>query len=65
MRHEMAQILEAVVNPGVITPDSKVRGRWCYWRRNVGPSRWLFVVVEWHAPEPHVVTAYGQRKDPL
>jgi hypothetical protein len=65
MRLDLEHVLGVVTDPGVITPDAGVAGRWCYWRRNVGPSRWLFVVVEWDAPQPHVVTAYGKRKDPL
>jgi hypothetical protein len=57
------EILETVRRPQVITLDPKP-GRWRYWRAGIGPSRWLFVVVAWNVPEPHVVTAYGKRKDP-
>jgi hypothetical protein len=56
-------VLGTVRIPDVITPDPR-RGRWRYWQADAGPSRWLFVVVEWRAVEPHVVTAYGKRKDP-
>jgi len=56
-------VLHAVREPDVITPDPH-RGRWRYWQSGVGPSRWLYVVVDWNAAEPYVVTAYGKRKDP-
>lgn len=57
------EVLETIREPDVITPD-RHRGRWRYWRASIGPSRWLYVVVEWHLSEPEVVTAYGKRKDP-
>ncbi|HMJ02945.1 MAG TPA: hypothetical protein VK506_08380 [Conexibacter sp.] len=59
----MEEVLVTVREPDVITPDRR-RGRWRYWQAGTGPSRWLYVVVEWHAAEPHVVTVYGKRKDP-
>lgn len=58
----LEEALQTIRRPDVITPDRE--GRWRYWRRGVGPSRWIFVVVEWIAAEPHVVTAYAKRKDP-
>lgn len=39
-------------------------GRERYWRRGLGPSRWLMVVVDFAAVPARVVTAYGNRKDP-
>ncbi len=50
------EILATVSRPDAITPDPR-HGRWRYWQASAGPSRWLYVVVEWHAVEPHVVTA--------
>jgi hypothetical protein len=57
------EVLRTVRRPDVITPDPE-HGRWRYWLANAGPSRWLFVVVDWRSAEPYVVTAYGKRKDP-
>jgi len=56
-------VLTTVHTPDVITPDHH-RGRWRYWQSSTGPSRWLYVVVEWNAIEPYIVTAYAKRKDP-
>lgn len=39
-------------------------GRKRYWRRGLGPSRWLMVVVDYESVPARVVTAYGNRKDP-
>jgi hypothetical protein len=39
-------------------------GRERYWRRGLGPSRWLMVVVDYGSVPARVVTAYGNRKDP-
>jgi hypothetical protein len=52
-------ILEAIRQPNAITPDP-IRGRWRYWRAGLGPTRWLFVVVDWYGTEPQVITAYGK-----
>jgi hypothetical protein len=61
MADQMGVILETVGRPDAITPDP-IRGRWRYWRAGVGPTRWLFVVVDWSALQPLVITAYGRRK---
>jgi hypothetical protein len=39
-------------------------GRERYWRRGLGPSRWLMVVVDYRWVPARIVTAYGNRKDP-
>jgi hypothetical protein len=57
----LRESLVTVSRPEAITPDP-IRGRWRYWRSDAGPTRWLFVVVDWHEAEPEVVTAYGQPK---
>jgi len=61
MAEHLEATLDAIHHPSVITRDPR-RGRWRYWRAEVGPTRWLFVVVDWHESEPTVVTAYGKRK---
>ena len=35
-----------------------------YWRRGLGPSRWLMVVLDFGAVPARIVTAYGNGKDP-
>jgi hypothetical protein len=35
-----------------------------FYGRALGPSRWLFVVVDFSLPAGRVVTAYGSRKAP-
>lgn len=35
-----------------------------FWRERVGPSRWLFVVVDFTETPARVVTAFGRRDDP-
>lgn len=39
-------------------------GRERHWRRGLGPSRWLMVVVDYVSVPARIVTAYGNRKDP-
>jgi hypothetical protein len=58
VRH-LEETLAAITQADAITPDP-IDGRWRYWRSGVGPTRWLFVVVDWHETEPCVITAYGQ-----
>jgi hypothetical protein len=53
--------LTTVRHPDAITPDP-IRGRWRYWRSGAGPTRCLFVVVDWHEAPPEVVTAFGRRR---
>jgi hypothetical protein len=55
------EVMHAVTRPDAITPDPR-RGRWRYWRAEAGPTRWLFVVVDWREAQPEVVTAFGRRK---
>lgn len=56
-------VLSAVALPDHRTPDPRP-GRERYWRRGLGPSRWLMVVVDFTSVPARIVTAYGNRKDP-
>jgi hypothetical protein len=64
---EMAGHLDAVVAtlqaPEHVEPDSSARRERLY-RRGVGPSRWLLVVVSFEQTPGRVITAIGNRKDP-
>ena len=61
-RHRDA-VLATVAAPDHRGPDPR-QGRERYWRRGMGPTRWLMVVVDFTSVPPRVVTAYGNRKDP-
>jgi hypothetical protein len=39
-------------------------GRERFYSRDLGPSRWLFVVVHFNETPARIVTAYANRKDP-
>ena len=56
-------VLATVACPDHRSSDPRPR-RERFWRRGLGPSRWLMVVVEFGAVPARVVTAYGNRKDP-
>jgi hypothetical protein len=59
MAEHLDAALATVAAPDAITPDPKA-GRWRYWRAEAGPTRWLFVVVQWKVEMPAVITAFGQ-----
>jgi hypothetical protein len=64
---EMVGHLDAVVAtvqaPEHVEPDPTVERERLY-RRGVGPSRWLLVVVSFEQTPGRVITAIGNRKDP-
>ena len=56
-------IMLTVRKPRHSRPDRR-SGRTRYWHPELGPSRWLMVVVDFGVDPARVVTAYGNRKDP-
>ena len=64
-RHEvlMQEIMATVRSPDHRRPDPRPR-RERYYSRNLGPSHWLFVVVQFDETPARIVTAYANRKDP-
>jgi Phage integrase, N-terminal SAM-like domain len=60
--HQDAIVL-TVREPLHSRPDRR-SGRMRYWHSELGPSRWLMVVVDFGVDPARVVTAYGNRKDP-
>lgn len=56
-------VLATVQAPDHIEPDSEPLRERLY-RRDIGPSRWLFVVVSFEQTPGRVITALGNRKDP-
>jgi hypothetical protein len=57
------EIMATVASPDHRRGDPRP-GRERYYRRDVGPSRWLFVVVDFNETPARIVTAYANRKDP-
>jgi hypothetical protein len=64
---ELAGHLDAVTAT-VAHPDhtehDAIPRRTRYYRRNVGPSRWLLVVVSFEQQPGRIITALANRKDP-
>ena len=56
-------VIETVERPDHIEPDD-LPGRTRFYRRNVGPSRWLMVVVSYEQEPARIITALANRKDP-
>jgi len=56
-------VLATVAGPDHRGSDPRPGRKRC-WRRGVGPSRWLMVVVDFSVVPARIVTAYGNRKDP-
>lgn len=57
------EIVETVRSPTHHRADPRP-GRERYYRWNIGPSRWLFAVVDFNETPARIVTAYANRKDP-
>lgn len=57
------EIMATVASPEHRRGDPRL-GRERYYSRDVGPSRGLFVVVDFNEIPARVVTAYANRKDP-
>lgn len=64
---ELASHLEAVIQT-VATPDhlepDTLPARTRFYRRAVGPSRWLMVVVSYEQEPARIITALANRTDP-
>jgi len=57
------EVLGTVSGPDRVESDPRA-GRRRYYRRRVGPSRWLLVVVSYEQEPGRIVTALATRKDP-
>jgi hypothetical protein len=56
-------VLAAVQRPDHVAPDS-LPDRKRFYRRDVGPSRWLLAVVSYEQEPARIITALAIRKDP-
>lgn len=63
MAPHAAAILAAIAEPDFRESDPRP-GRERFWRERLGPSRWLFVVVDFAENPARVVTAFGRHDDP-
>lgn len=59
-----AEILRTVSSPDHIAPDPNFDERRRYYAHDVGPSRWLLVVVSYEQTPAWIVFAFANRKDP-
>ena len=56
-------VMQTVEQPDHLEPDD-LPHRTRFYRRNVGPSRWLLAVVSYEQEPARVTTALANRKDP-
>jgi hypothetical protein len=59
-----AEILGTVSAPDHVVPDPDFEERKRYYAQEVGPSRWLLVVVSYEQTPARIVSAFANRKDP-
>jgi hypothetical protein len=59
-----AEVLSTVSLPDHVAPDPYFEERTRYYASNVGPSRWLLVVVSYEQTPARIVSAFANRKDP-
>jgi hypothetical protein len=57
-------VMRAIVEPDHVAPDPRFRERSQHYVRNVGPSRWLLVVLSYEQEPARLITAYPNRRDP-
>jgi hypothetical protein len=63
LRDHLDQVVGTVAEPDHAEPDPRAQRR-RYYRRRVGPSRWLLVVVSFEQRPGRIITAVATRKDP-
>jgi hypothetical protein len=54
----------AVSTPDHVAPDPSFEDRKRYYARDVGPSRWLLVIVSYEQTPARIVSVFANRKDP-
>lgn len=59
----LTEMLNTVSDPDHVAPDPLANRR-RYYRRDVGPSRWLLAVVSYEQEPARIITALANRKDP-
>ncbi len=56
-------VVDAVAKPDHVVPDA-LPDRTRFYRRDVGPSRWLMAVVSYEQEPARIITTLANRKDP-
>jgi hypothetical protein len=59
-----AAVVRAITAPDHVAPDPSFKNRRQHFLREVGPSRWLRVVLSYEQEPARLVTAFPNRKDP-
>jgi hypothetical protein len=59
----LSDVLRAIDSPDHVAPDP-VFNRRRHYLRNVGPSRWLLVVLSYEQEPARLISAFPNRKDP-
>jgi len=59
----LGAVVEAVAHPDHVEADV-IPSRTRFYRREVGPSRWLLAVVSYKQQPGRIITALANRKDP-
>jgi hypothetical protein len=60
---QLDAVMDTVAKPDHVEPDT-LPERTRFYRRDVGPSRWLMVVVSYEQQPARIITALANRKDP-
>jgi hypothetical protein len=60
----LAEVLRAISSPDHVARDPVFKNRRQHFLRNVGPSRWLLVVLSYEQEPVRLITAFPNRKDP-
>jgi hypothetical protein len=63
LRDHLQEVLTTVEDPDHAEPDPRAERR-RYYRRRLGPSRWLLAVVSYEQQPGRIITAVATRKDP-
>lgn len=64
MRGALTDVMQTVATPDHVEDDPVREQRTRYFRRHVGPSRWLLVVVSYEQVPARVISAFAHRRDP-
>jgi hypothetical protein len=59
----LEEVLRTVATPDHVEHDARPARLHCF-ARNIGPSKWLRVVVSYEQIPALIITAHGHRKDP-
>ncbi len=63
LSQHQAEVMRAIQEPDERRPGRRDNEQW-FFLRDVGPSRWLQVVVAYEDDRGWIVTAFGRRRNP-